>query len=269
MKKSLSIIALTFALVSMNSMVVAQTYYQNDNQRYNTKIANPQKSLIQDFKADIGQLNEGQVIKFYIDGESKGRAVVKFNSAGNFWRTVNLTETESGRYTGQYTIRGVDRLEDKTFSATLTRGKTVSDASYSPFKSYGAYDSKLSNHTDEYKNVQKPSYNSNYGTITEIHISDANTEELNMGGTAIGAVVGGLLGNQIGNGKGKTAASVIGAIAGGVAGNQVGKSISKEKVWNVSVKFDDGKTSVYKYTTDPQVQVGTNVQKEGTGISRR
>lgn len=63
-------------------------------------------------------------------------------------------------------------------------------------------------------------------------------------GAAGGAVVGGLLGHQVGGGSGKQIATVVGAVGGAVAGNEVEKRVNSTKSQEVTVRLDDGSSTV-------------------------
>lgn len=255
MKKSLITMSLLAGL--MCSSAFAGPF---DNQQYGVQIDRPATSSIQDFKVNGENFNSGSVIKFIVDGESNGQVSIKFISSGKFSRTVVLKETEPGLYTGQYLIRPVDQIEGKTFTATFTEGKTKYTALYSPLATY--YYSKNSTSKPVYKNPD-------FGIVSMVEVNEVASNDINYGGTAIGAVVGGVLGNQVGGGNGKKAAAVLGAIAGGVAGNQIGKNMIKQQVWSVHVNFDDGQKNVYQFNQDPQVTNGILVKKDGTSIVRR
>lgn len=277
MKKNLNKLVIASILALGATAINAQPYYSAPMKEYTTQITNTRNSIIEDFKVDIPNLSAGQVIRFYADGEPRAKASVKFNSSSKFWREIPLVETEPGRYTGSYTIRSIDELDEKTFTLNLTKGKNNSTAYYKPVylserNSAQRYYNEVSN-SQHYRNndLRNNEYrNPDFGVVTRVDVQDARPDQINFGGTAVGAVVGGLLGNQVGGGSGRNAATVIGAIAGGAAGNQVSKNIgTHQKIWNVSVEFQDGQTSVYQYPTDPQVSIGMPVKRENGGISRR
>ena len=52
----------------------------------------------------------------------------------------------------------------------------------------------------------------------------AEKQDRNVAGTAIGAVAGGLLGNAVSSGGGKTGGTIIGAVAGAAIGSNVARS---------------------------------------------
>lgn len=79
-------------------------------------------------------------------------------------------------------------------------------------------------------------------------------------GVVGGAVVGGLLGNQIGGGRGKDAATVLGAVGGAVVGNEVEHRVRSTKVYEITVRFEDGSRSVIKETTQTAWRAGDRVK---------
>lgn len=81
------------------------------------------------------------------------------------------------------------------------------------------------------------------GVIVSIEEVVAKGEGSGMGAVG-GAVVGGLLGNQVGGGSGKQIATVVGAVGGAVAGNEVEKRMGSTKKQEITVKLEDGSTTV-------------------------
>ncbi len=79
-------------------------------------------------------------------------------------------------------------------------------------------------------------------------------------GVVGGAVVGGLLGNQVGGGRGKDIATVVGAVGGAVAGNEIEHRVRSTKAYEVTVRFDDGSTTVIKETAQPNWRPGDRVK---------
>lgn len=79
-------------------------------------------------------------------------------------------------------------------------------------------------------------------------------------GVVGGAVVGGLLGNQIGGGHGKDAATVLGAVGGAVVGNEVEHRMKSTKVYEITVRFEDGSTTVIKEKTQTGWRPGDRVK---------
>ncbi len=79
-------------------------------------------------------------------------------------------------------------------------------------------------------------------------------------GVVGGAVVGGLLGNQVGGGRGKDIATVVGAVGGAVAGNEIEHRVRSTKAYEITVRFDDGSTTVIKETAQPNWRPGDRVK---------
>ena len=79
-------------------------------------------------------------------------------------------------------------------------------------------------------------------------------------GVVGGAVVGGVLGNQVGGGTGKDVMTVVGAVAGGVAGNQIEKKVRSTKVYEITVRMDDGDSRVVTESTAPSWRQGDKVR---------
>lgn len=74
-----------------------------------------------------------------------------------------------------------------------------------------------------------------------------------------GAVVGGVVGNQFGGGSGKTLLTIAGAIGGGLVGHKVEEK-SRDKVYEVVVKMDDGSHRTVTYKSQPPVREGERVR---------
>lgn len=79
-------------------------------------------------------------------------------------------------------------------------------------------------------------------------------------GVVGGAVVGGLLGNQIGGGHGKDAATVLGAVGGAVVGNEIEHRVKSTKVYEITVRFEDGSRTVIKESTQTGWRPGDRVK---------
>jgi len=88
------------------------------------------------------------------------------------------------------------------------------------------------------------------------------SDQHQIAGTAIGAVVGGVLGNQIGGGKGRTLATVAGAVGGGYAGKRIQENNQHGTVTSSSVRrcemVSDGGSQI----------VGYDVRYEYKGVTR-
>lgn len=65
-------------------------------------------------------------------------------------------------------------------------------------------------------------------------------------GAIAGGVIGGLLGNRVGAGNGRAVATVAGAVGGGFAGNAIEKSTKAGIEYELTVRFEDGTTQIFK-----------------------
>jgi outer membrane lipoprotein SlyB len=82
-------------------------------------------------------------------------------------------------------------------------------------------------------------------------------------GAVGGGVVGGLLGNQVGDGRGKDVATVVGVVGGAMAGNEVEKRSKSTKSYSITVRFDDGTSSVINEANPPSWRAGDKVKVVG------
>lgn len=89
-------------------------------------------------------------------------------------------------------------------------------------------------------------------------------------GTGIGAVAGGvagaLIGHQFGNGNGRKALTVAGAAGGAYLGNNIEKDRRSRTVYDVQVRFEDGRTRKYR-ESHANWQVGDRVRVNNGRIS--
>jgi outer membrane lipoprotein SlyB len=74
-----------------------------------------------------------------------------------------------------------------------------------------------------------------------------------------GAVVGGVVGNQFGGGTGKTIFTVVGALGGAYGGHKVEEK-TRDKVWEVIVRMDDGTRRTVTLNNSPGVREGDRVR---------
>lgn len=78
-------------------------------------------------------------------------------------------------------------------------------------------------------------------------------------GAVIGGVTGGVAGRQFGGGRGKDVMTVVGVVGGGIAGHQIEKRVRATKHYEVTVRFEDGRTQTYRHDTQAW-QVGDRVR---------
>lgn len=97
------------------------------------------------------------------------------------------------------------------------------------------------------------------GTVESIREIGSKGEGTGLGAIA-GGVLGGLLGSQIGGGNGKKAMAVVGAAGGAYAGHEVEKRMRGETQYEITVRFDDGRTRTYTEAQTPQLQNGDRVR---------
>ncbi|HSH07176.1 MAG TPA: glycine zipper 2TM domain-containing protein [Burkholderiales bacterium] len=108
----------------------------------------------------------------------------------------------------------------------------------------------------------------NCGTVSAIRETEKKGEGTGLGAIG-GAVVGGVIGNQFGGGSGKKILTVAGAAGGAYAGHQVEKSARSTKVWNVTIRMDDGADRSIALGAAPALAVGDRVRVEGNNIIRQ
>lgn len=98
------------------------------------------------------------------------------------------------------------------------------------------------------------------GTVQGINQVQKEGDSSGVVGAIGGGLVGGLLGRQVGGGTGRDLATIGGAVGGAYVGNQVEKKMSKKTVYEVVVKFDDGRTQVFPFEAAPTWQSGNRVR---------
>ena len=98
------------------------------------------------------------------------------------------------------------------------------------------------------------------GTVQGINQIQKEGESSGVVGAVGGGLLGGLLGHQVGAGTGRDLATIGGAVGGAYVGSQVEKKMGKKTVYEVIVKFDDGRTQVFNYDNSPSWQAGNRVK---------
>jgi outer membrane lipoprotein SlyB len=88
-------------------------------------------------------------------------------------------------------------------------------------------------------------------------------------GVIAGGVAGGLAGNQVGQGTGRDLATIAGIVGGAIAGNKVEEKIKKTRVFDVTVKLDNGEERVLRSEAAPGVIAGDKIKLEGEKIVRQ
>lgn len=88
-------------------------------------------------------------------------------------------------------------------------------------------------------------------------------------GVIAGGVTGGLVGNQVGQGTGRDLATIAGLVGGAIAGNKIEENIKKTRVYDVTVKMENGEERVLRYKTAPGVMADDKVKVEGEHVVRQ
>lgn len=97
------------------------------------------------------------------------------------------------------------------------------------------------------------------GTVESVREISNKGEGSGLGAVA-GGVLGGLLGSQVGGGNGKKVMAVVGAAGGAFAGHEVEKRMRGQTVYEVTVRYDDGRTRTFTETQPTQLQSGDRVR---------
>jgi outer membrane lipoprotein SlyB len=98
----------------------------------------------------------------------------------------------------------------------------------------------------------------NCGRVQQIKVSESSDWK-KYAAPVGGAVVGGVIGNQFGGGSGKTALTIVGALGGAFAGHKVEEK-TRDKIYEVAVKMDDGSIRTVTYQSQPPVREGDRVR---------
>jgi outer membrane lipoprotein SlyB len=104
------------------------------------------------------------------------------------------------------------------------------------------------------------------GVIESVREVEAKGEGTGLGAVG-GAVVGGALGNQVGDGSGRRIATVAGAVGGAVAGHQIEKHVKSTKSYEITVRFENGSSSVIHEAAAPSWRTGDRVKVTNGVIS--
>jgi outer membrane lipoprotein SlyB len=103
------------------------------------------------------------------------------------------------------------------------------------------------------------------GRVVAVHPIRIQGESTGIGAVA-GGVAGALLGHQFGNGNGRKALTVAGAAGGAYLGNNIEKDRRSRTVYDVQVRFEDGRTRKYR-ESHANWQVGDRVRVNNGRIS--
>jgi outer membrane lipoprotein SlyB len=106
------------------------------------------------------------------------------------------------------------------------------------------------------------------GVVQSITEGTESNQTANVVGAVGGALLGGWLGSNIGGGSGQTIATGVGAVGGALAGNAVAGNVSAERVWRVTVRFEDGIDRIITTKQPPSFRPGDRVRVSGDSIVR-
>ena len=93
-------------------------------------------------------------------------------------------------------------------------------------------------------------------SVKEVEQAPDNT----IAGPVAGGVAGAVLGHQIGEGRTRAIATAVGAGAGILAGRAIEKKVRTEKVWETTVRLENGSTQTFKSEAQPAWQSGERVR---------
>jgi outer membrane lipoprotein SlyB len=85
-------------------------------------------------------------------------------------------------------------------------------------------------------------------------------------GSVAGGVIGGVVGHQIGSGRGNDVATVVGAVGGAVAGHAIEKNMKKTKIYQITIRFEDGTSRTLSQSALPSWRPGDRVKVVGNEI---
>jgi outer membrane lipoprotein SlyB len=104
------------------------------------------------------------------------------------------------------------------------------------------------------KPVVKPGL---HGTVESVREVAVKGDAKGVGAVG-GALAGAVLGHNIGDHN--KLVTVLGAAGGGLLGNQIEKQARTEKVWEMSVRYDDGSTQTFQSKEQPFWHQGDHVR---------
>src|SRR3954468_21885623 len=104
------------------------------------------------------------------------------------------------------------------------------------------------------KPVQKPG---SYGVVESVKQVELKGDAKGVGAVG-GALAGAVLGHNIGDHN--KLVTVLGAAGGGLLGNTIEKTVRTEKVWDMTVRYDDGTTQSFQSKEAPFWHQGDRVR---------
>jgi outer membrane lipoprotein SlyB len=105
-----------------------------------------------------------------------------------------------------------------------------------------------------------------YGRVTQIRETVEEYVGDPVGGAVAGAVVGGVLGSAMTGGHG---GGFMGAVAGSMIGADASRGHGARRLYEVTVRYDDGSLRNYAYDGYAPFRVGDEVVLSSRGLARR
>jgi outer membrane lipoprotein SlyB len=218
-----------------------------------TAAANPALAISRFETGNSGALAGGHEVNFTVNGTPGAKASVSLDGGKT---RIALAEEKAGVYTGSYTIKTRDRLNDSTqVRATLEQGARKASL-VKPLLAGATVASPVA--------VAAPKCDT-CGVVQSVTAVKLKGKP-NFVGAIAGGVAGGVLGNQVGKGDGNTAATVIGAVGGAVAGREIEKRVRASTVYDVVVKMEDASTRTVRFEAQPAFTAGSKVKLSGTTL---
>ena len=152
------------------------------------------------------------------------------------------------------TAPGVGAAKPPAPQAPVARRPTSSDRSYAPTGS-----------TAPSLRAVRVRHASDMGTVESVRAVAQPAASTGIG-TIGGSVIGGALGSRIGNGNGRAAMAALGAIGGGMLGHEVEQRINGARVYDVTLRMDNGALRTVRYERDPGLRVGERVRAGDVGL---
>lgn len=233
------------------SAVMAQHLLTPEAHAKATAAASPAPVISRFETGNSGALAGGNEVNFTVNGTPGAKASVSLDRGKT---QIALAEEKAGVYTGSYTIKTRDRLNDATqVRATLAMGERRATL-VKPLLAGSAAGT-----TSAVAVAPKCDTCGVVQSVTAVQVKG----KPNYLGAIAGGVAGAALGNQVGKGDGNTAATVIGAVGGAVAGREIEKRVRAGTVYDVVVKMDDASTRTIRFTNQPVFTAGSKVKVSG------
>ena len=240
-----SVVRATLRVVDKETQaVLGQTLLTSSAHKAALAAATP-TPVIDYFGTQSGTLSGGHEIAFTVKGTPGAQAQL---TLGGTDARIALAESRPGEYTGAYTIRSRDRIQESSVATTTLTlgGKSVKVSK------------ALSAQAVQPTLAARQSCDA-CGVVQSVEVVEVKGEPGYVGAIA-GGVAGAVLGNQIGKGDGRTAARILGAVGGAYAGREIEKNLNKDKRYDVTVRLHNGTLQTVQHAEDPGLKNGQQVK---------